>query len=65
LECKTARFGCYVNSAPSSVAESLGFPSVPVEAALAKLMVGLARYDGDALRRWLVSDVVGERTEGA
>jgi L-asparaginase len=55
----------YAGGAAAEAAGAISGGDMTVEAALAKLMVGLARLEGAALRSWLVSDVVGERTEGA
>jgi L-asparaginase len=54
----------YAGGAAAEAAGAISGGDMTVEAALAKLMVGLARFDGEALRSWLARDVVGERTSG-
>lgn len=54
--------GVYEGGAMASAAGAISAKDMTVEAALAKLMVGLARYDtGDALRRYFASSAIGER----
>ena len=52
----------YAGGAAAEAAGAISGGDMTVEAALAKLMVGLGRYQGDQLRRWLSADVIGERT---
>jgi L-asparaginase len=52
----------YAGGAAAEAAGAISGGDMTVEAALAKLMIGLARHQGDELRTWLASDVVGERT---
>lgn len=56
--------GVYEGGAMAASAGVISAKDMTVEAALAKLMIGLARYGtGDALRAWFESSVVGERDE--
>jgi L-asparaginase len=53
----------YAGGAEAHAAGAISGGDMTVEAAIAKLMVGLGRFeDRRALRTWLESDVVGERT---
>lgn len=53
----------YEGGAAAAHAGAIDGGDMTVEAALAKLMIGLGRYgDGDALRAFLLADVAGERT---
>jgi L-asparaginase len=55
--------GAYAGGAEARAAGAISGGDMTVEAAIAKLMVGLGRYDDlGALREWLEQDVVGERT---
>jgi L-asparaginase len=55
--------GRYAGGALAAAAGAISGGEMTVEAALAKLMVGLGRYDSPAdLRAWLEQDVVGERS---
>jgi L-asparaginase len=55
--------GAYAGGAEARGAGAISGGDMTVEAAIAKLMIGLARYpDPAALRRWLEADIVGERT---
>jgi L-asparaginase len=52
----------YAGGAAAAAAGAISGGEMTVEAALAKLMVGLGRYDSPGeLRAWLEKDVVGER----
>jgi L-asparaginase len=52
----------YAGGAAAKAAGAISGGDMTVEAAIAKLMIGLGRFDDDAaLRRWLQADVVGER----
>jgi L-asparaginase len=54
--------GRYAGGAAAAAAGAISGGDMTVEAALAKMMIGLARYpDLGALRHWLERDVVGER----
>ena len=54
--------GQYEGGAAAQAAGAISAGDMTVEAALAKMMVGLARHgSGDALRTYLASPVVGER----
>lgn len=54
--------GKYGGGVAAEQAGAISGGDMTVEAALAKMMVGLARYGtGDALRAYLTADVVGER----
>src|SRR5207245_10076561 len=56
----------YEGGAAAKWAGAIDGGDMTVEAAIAKLMIGLARFDDvEALRGWMVSDVIGERTPGA
>ncbi len=53
----------YAGGAAAKAAGAISGGDMTVEAAIAKLMIGLARYDDPAvLRAWLEADAVGERT---
>jgi L-asparaginase len=53
----------YAGGAAAKAAGAISGGDMTVEAAIAKLMIGLARYDDRAvLRAWLEEDVIGERT---
>jgi L-asparaginase len=53
----------YAGGAAAKAAGAISGGDMTVEAAIAKLMIGLARYaDPGALRAWLEADVIGERT---
>jgi L-asparaginase len=55
--------GAYAGGAQAKMAGAVSGGDMTVEAAIAKLMIGLARYeDPVSLRRWLERDVSGERT---
>lgn len=55
--------GRYAGGALAAASGAISGGEMTVEAALAKLMVGLARYDSPAeLRAWLEQDVLGERS---
>jgi L-asparaginase len=52
----------YAGGAAAKAAGAISGGDMSVEAAIAKLMIGLARYDdAQALRSWLEADVIGER----
>ena len=52
----------YAGGAEAKAAGAISGGDMTVEAAIAKLMIGLARYDDPGtLRRWLEADVMGER----
>ncbi len=54
--------GQYEGGAEAEAAGAIGAGDMTVEAALAKMMVGVARLGpGEALRRWLAKSIVGER----
>lgn len=54
--------GAYAGGAQAKEAGAISGGDMTVEAAIAKLMIGLARYEEPtALRAWLESDVIGER----
>jgi L-asparaginase len=54
--------GRYAGGAAAAAAGAISGGDMTVEAALAKLMIGLGRYGGGAdLRAWLERDVAGER----
>jgi L-asparaginase len=54
--------GRYPGGAAAAAAGAISGGDMTVEAAIAKMMIGLARYaDRAALRAWLERDVVGER----
>ncbi|HEY8074533.1 MAG TPA: asparaginase [Labilithrix sp.] len=54
--------GQYEGGAEAEAAGAMGGGDMTVEAALAKMMVGLARFGaGQQLRAWLAASVVGER----
>jgi L-asparaginase len=54
--------GRYAGGAAAAAAGAISGGDMTVEAALAKMMIGLARYaDHGELRAWLERDVVGER----
>lgn len=56
----------YEGGAAAKWAGAIDGGDMTVEAALAKLMIGLARYDDvEDLREWMVADVAGERAPGA
>jgi L-asparaginase len=58
--------GRYAGSAVAARTGAISGGDMTVEAALAKLMIGLGRYGaGDELRAFLTRDVVGERTPDA
>lgn len=53
----------YAGAGQAKAAGAISGGDMTVEAAIAKLMIGLARYDDPAaLRDWLEADVSGERT---
>jgi L-asparaginase len=53
----------YAGGAAAKAAGAISGGDMTVEAAIAKLMIGLARSDEPAaLRAWLEADVIGERT---
>jgi L-asparaginase len=53
----------YAGGAAAKAAGAISGGDMTVEAAIAKLMIGVARYDDPAmLRAWLEKDVIGERT---
>jgi len=53
----------YAGGTAAKAAGAISGGDMTVEAAIAKLMIGLARYDDPvALRAWLEADVSGERT---
>ncbi len=55
--------GAYAGGAEAKRAGAISGGDMTVEAAIAKLMIGLARHaDAGALRSWLEADVSGERT---
>jgi L-asparaginase len=55
--------GAYAGGAEARAAGAISGGDMTIEAAIAKLMIGLGRYDDPrALRTWLESDVIGERT---
>lgn len=57
--------GRYAGGAAAAAAGAISGGDMTVEAAIAKMMIGLARYpDHGALRSWLEQDVVGERDPG-
>lgn len=57
--------GRYAGGAAAAAAGAISGGEMTVEAAIAKMMVGLGRYaDLGELRAWLERDVVGEREEG-
>ncbi len=59
----SVEMGRYAGGAAAEAAGAISGGDMTTEAALAKLMVGLARCEGeDALRQYLASDIVGERT---
>lgn len=56
----------YEGGAAAKWAGAIDGGDMTVEAAIAKLMIALARFDDvEALRAWMVEDVIGERTPGA
>jgi L-asparaginase len=56
----------YAGGAAAKEAGAISGGDMTVEAAIAKLMVGLGRHDDlVALRRWLEADVIGERAPAA
>jgi L-asparaginase len=53
----------YAGGAAAAAAGAISGGDMTVEAAIAKTMIGLARYDSPGeLRAWLERDVAGERT---
>jgi L-asparaginase len=57
--------GRYSGGAEAKAAGAISGGDMTVEAAIAKLMIGLGRYGaGDALREYLERNVVGERSPG-
>lgn len=56
----------YEGGAAAKWAGAIDGGDMTVEAAIAKLMIGLARFnDLEALRAWMVADAIGERTAEA
>lgn len=57
--------GRYAGGAAAAAAGAISAGDMTVEAAIAKTMIGLARFgNGPALRDWFEHDVVGERDQG-
>jgi len=54
----------YLGGAAAARAGAIDGGDMTVEAALAKLMIGLGRYQGADLRAFLLADVAGERAPG-
>jgi L-asparaginase len=58
--------GRYAGGAAAAAAGAISGGDMTVEAGLAKMMIGMARYaDPAQLRAWLERDVVGERSEAS
>ena len=58
--------GRYAGGAAAAAAGAISGGEMTVEAALAKMMIGLGRHSSlGELRAWLERDVVGEREDGA
>jgi L-asparaginase len=56
----------YAGGSAAKAAGAISGGDMTVEAAIAKLMVGLARHEDPASRRaWLEADVIGERSARA
>jgi L-asparaginase len=54
----------YAGGAEAAAAGAISGGDMTVEAAIAKLMIGLGRFaEPAALRAWLERDVAGERTD--
>jgi L-asparaginase len=54
----------YAGGAAAAAAGAISGGDMTVEAAIAKTMIGLARYDSDVpFREWLERDIVGERRD--
>ncbi|HEX3343421.1 MAG TPA: hypothetical protein VHS09_02560, partial [Polyangiaceae bacterium] len=57
--------GRYAGGAAAAAAGAISGGDMTVEAALAKMMIGLGRHRSAAeLRAWIERDVVGEREDG-